>query len=445
MNRFAAALVAALATLATRTRSRAGDVEADQADHDHRAVGGRRVDRPGDARHRRRDREGARPEGRDRQPAGRVGLDRHQERDGSAEGRLHVDRRRGQGPRHLQGARHARHEDSATGRCSSTSPTSRRCRSIRTRRTRRVDELIDAMKAKPGQISVATAGVNSSGHSAMEAIARAGRRQVQARHLRRRQSGGRRDRRRRNRRHDAAHRRAGRDDPRQAAAAARGRRRQADRARRLRHDRAADQVAAAASRSPPNYFGIFIPKSVPPEVIATVEKIWAEQHHELDGAEEVRDEQRRAVRAVVRRRRDEGGDARRAGQRVAGVRRRQGEGLARHARHRAAVSGRRGRLETVSSDATGSSAAPPGSRHRRRLGRARRRDHGRLVAHGPARERRACRGSRRPGCVPGIVGVLIVADRARRSSLRALRARARRRARRTPPRTTTRDSPAAPR
>ena len=34
-------------------------------------------------------------------------------------------------------------------------------------------ELIAAMKAKPGQVSVATAGVNSSGHSAIEAIARA--------------------------------------------------------------------------------------------------------------------------------------------------------------------------------------------------------------------------------------------------------------------------------
>ena len=34
-------------------------------------------------------------------------------------------------------------------------------------------ELIEAMKAKPGQVSVATAGVNSSGHSAIEAIARA--------------------------------------------------------------------------------------------------------------------------------------------------------------------------------------------------------------------------------------------------------------------------------
>ena len=201
------------------------------------------------------------------------------------------------------------------------------------------------MKAKPGQVSVATAGVNSSGHSAMEAIARAGRRQVQARHLRRRQSGGRRDRRRRDRRDDAAHRRAGRDDPRQAAAPARGRRRQAGRARRLRHDRAADEVAAAASRSRPNYFGIFIPKSVPPEVIATVEKIWTDQITNSAALKKYATEQRRAVRAVVRRRRGEGGDARRAGQRVAGVRRRQGEGLAGHARHRAAVTAHAGGAE----------------------------------------------------------------------------------------------------
>jgi tripartite-type tricarboxylate transporter receptor subunit TctC len=33
-------------------------------------------------------------------------------------------------------------------------------------------ELLDAMKAKPGSVSVATAGVNSSGHAAIEAIAR---------------------------------------------------------------------------------------------------------------------------------------------------------------------------------------------------------------------------------------------------------------------------------
>ena len=29
-------------------------------------------------------------------------------------------------------------------------------------------------------------------------------------------------------------------------------------------------------KAPANYFGIFIPKSVPPEVIATVEKVWAD-------------------------------------------------------------------------------------------------------------------------------------------------------------------------
>jgi len=34
-------------------------------------------------------------------------------------------------------------------------------------------ELVDAMKAKPGQISVATAGVNSSGHAAIEGLTRA--------------------------------------------------------------------------------------------------------------------------------------------------------------------------------------------------------------------------------------------------------------------------------
>src|SRR5687768_13109685 len=42
-------------------------------------------------------------------------------------------------------------------------------------------ELLEAMKAKPGQITVATAGVTSGGHNAMEAIARAAG--VQYRHV----------------------------------------------------------------------------------------------------------------------------------------------------------------------------------------------------------------------------------------------------------------------
>ena len=93
-------------------------------------------------------------------------------------------------------------------------------------------------------------------------------------------------------------------------------------------------------KAPANYFGIFIPKGVPPEVIATVEKIWAEQIANSDGAEAVRDEPRRAVRAVRRRRGAEGGVPGGAGQRVGRRRHRQGEGLAGHARHPAPVAAR---------------------------------------------------------------------------------------------------------
>ena len=45
-------------------------------------------------------------------------------------------------------------------------------------------------------------------------------------------------------------------------------------------------------KEPANYFGIFIPKSVPPEVIATVEKIWADNIKQVEGAQEVRDRAR---------------------------------------------------------------------------------------------------------------------------------------------------------
>ena len=52
-----------------------------------------------------RAREGARPDDRHRQPARRLGLDRHQERVRRRQGRLHLDGRRGAGPRHLPDAR----------------------------------------------------------------------------------------------------------------------------------------------------------------------------------------------------------------------------------------------------------------------------------------------------------------------------------------------------
>ena len=98
--------------------------------------------------------------------------------------------------------------------------------------------LLDAMKAKPGQIKVATAGNTSGGHNAMEAIARATG--VKYRHVT--YDGG-------NpavvatvggetRGHHAARRRADRDDQGQAPAPARRGGGQAARDRRLRHDRA---------------------------------------------------------------------------------------------------------------------------------------------------------------------------------------------------------------
>ncbi len=46
-----------------------------------------------------------------------------------------------------------------------------------------MQELLDAMKAKPGQITVATAGLSSSGHTAIEVDPERHRHRVQARHL----------------------------------------------------------------------------------------------------------------------------------------------------------------------------------------------------------------------------------------------------------------------
>ena len=47
-------------------------------------------------------------------------------------------------------------------------------------------------------------------------------------------------------------------------------------------------------------FGIFIPKGAPPEVIATVEKLWAERVAKSEKTAQVRQRQRRAVHAAVR-------------------------------------------------------------------------------------------------------------------------------------------------
>jgi len=136
-------------------------------------------------------------------------------------------------------------------------------------------ELLDAMKAKPGQISVATAGVTSSGHSAMELIAKATG--VKYRHVT--YDGG---------NPAVVATVAGETDVTTQLAGE-----QADmiRGKRLRalasvSDKSLElegygtipplSQTVPGFTAPVMYFGIFIPKGVPDEVVKTVEKIWAE-------------------------------------------------------------------------------------------------------------------------------------------------------------------------
>ncbi len=137
-------------------------------------------------------------------------------------------------------------------------------------------ELIDAMKAKPGAISVATAGVNSSGHSAMEAIARATG--VKYKHVT--YDGG---------NPAVVSTVAGETDVTtqltvEEAEMIRGKKLRAlavigDKPIELDGYGTIEPLTKTLAnfKAPANYFGIFIPKSAPPEVIATVEKVWAEQ------------------------------------------------------------------------------------------------------------------------------------------------------------------------
>ena len=137
-------------------------------------------------------------------------------------------------------------------------------------------DLLDAMKSKPGQISVATAGVTSAGHNAMELISKATG--VKYRHVT--YDGG---------NPAVVATVAGETEVTTQLAVE-----QADmiRGKRLRplatvSDKAlelegygtipplADTLPGFTA--PANYFGIFVPKGVPDEVIKTLEKIWAEQ------------------------------------------------------------------------------------------------------------------------------------------------------------------------
>jgi tripartite-type tricarboxylate transporter receptor subunit TctC len=136
-------------------------------------------------------------------------------------------------------------------------------------------DLLDAMKAKPGQVSVATAGVTSAGHNAMELIAKSTG--VKYRHVT--YDGG---------NPAVVATVAGETEVTTQLAVE-----QADmiRGKRIRplatvSDKPLElegfgtieplSKTLPGFKAPVNYFGIFIPKGVPDEVVKTVEKIWVD-------------------------------------------------------------------------------------------------------------------------------------------------------------------------
>lgn len=136
-------------------------------------------------------------------------------------------------------------------------------------------DLLDAMKARPGEITVATAGVTSGGHNAMEAIARAAG--VKYRHVT--YDGG---------------------NPAVIATVSgetqvttqlaveqaemiRGKRLRplaavSDKALEIEGYGRIEPITQTVRMSiPTNYFGVFIPKGVPQEVASAMDRIWREQ------------------------------------------------------------------------------------------------------------------------------------------------------------------------
>jgi tripartite-type tricarboxylate transporter receptor subunit TctC len=137
-------------------------------------------------------------------------------------------------------------------------------------------ELLAAMKAKPGQVSVATAGVNSSGHSAIEALSRAAG--VTYKHIT--YDGG---------NPAVVATVAGETEVTTQLAAEQT---EMIRGKRIRPlavvgDKPLEiegygtvpplSQFIPGFKDPINYFGIFVPKGVPAEVTATLDKIWSEK------------------------------------------------------------------------------------------------------------------------------------------------------------------------
>ena len=137
-----------------------------------------------------------------------------------------------------------------------------------------MNELLAAMKANPGQIAVATAGVNSSGHSAIEAIARATG--VKYKHVT--YDGG----------NPAVVATVGGETPVTTQLAAE--QTEMIRAKRIRPlavvgDKPLEiegygtipplSQFVPGFKDPINYFGVFVPKGVPAQVTQTLDRIWA--------------------------------------------------------------------------------------------------------------------------------------------------------------------------
>lgn len=138
-----------------------------------------------------------------------------------------------------------------------------------------MNQLLDAMKARPGEVKVATAGVTSGGHNAMEAISRATG--VKYRHVT--YDGG---------NPAVVATVSGETDLTtqlavEQAEMIRGKRIRplatvSDQPLEIEGYGTIEPISKTIPgfKSPANYFGIFIPKGVPPEVVATVQKVWTD-------------------------------------------------------------------------------------------------------------------------------------------------------------------------
>ena len=84
-----------------------------------------------------------------------------------------------------------------------------------------------------------------------------------------------------------------------------------------------------------NYFGIFVPKSVPPAVSQTLDMVWDNVIAKSETLKKYATANGAHVRSGRRRRRAQGGDACHPDHGVAAPRRRQVEGRAQHGRHSA--------------------------------------------------------------------------------------------------------------